>query len=138
MTLDEILFSKIDNIQNERKTRLKTLDNILNKITVGSQGGEIFNINEKIINLNNPLLTESSKQGLDNLFGTPIDPDDRTTKNVIKMMIEDGVIMAIPGGRDGYINFLTPFLTNYQKRKTIILIILKTMYYEKKLRKTSI
>ena len=54
---------------------------------------------------------------LDNIFITPIDPEDRTTKNVIKMMLEDGLTMAIPGGRDGYINYLRPFLRIIKKEK---------------------
>ena len=113
----EYIISKIEDIQSERKTRLKTLDNIINKVTVGVQGSDIYEINEKIINLKKPLLTESSKTELDDLFETPIDPEDRTTKNVIKMMLEDGLTMAIPGGRDGYINFLTPFLRIIKKEK---------------------
>ena len=117
LTLNDI-FSKIESIQSERKNRLKTLDNIKNKVTVGIQGDDIFTINEKIINLKNPLLTESSKEELDNLFCTPIDPEDRTTKNVIRMMLEDGLTMAIPGGRDGYINFLQPFLRIIKKEQS--------------------
>ena len=117
LTLEDI-FSKIELIQSERKTRLKTLDNILNKVTIGVQGKNIFEINEKIIDLKNPLLTESSKIELNDIFYTPIDPEDRTTKNVIKMMLEDGLTMAIPGGRDGYINYLQPFLRIIKKEKT--------------------
>jgi len=98
-------------------TRLKTLDNIKNKVTIGCQGEDIFDINEKIINLRKPLLTESAKEHLNSLFVSPIDPEDRTTKNVIKMMLEDGLTMAIPGGRDGYINFLKPFLRIIKKEK---------------------
>jgi len=116
LTLEDII-SKIESIQSERQTRLKTLDNIINKVTVGVQGEDIYEINEKIINLKKPLLTESAKTELDELFDTPIDPEDRTTKNVIKMMLEDGLTMAIPGGRDGYINFLTPFLRIIKKEK---------------------
>ena len=116
LTLEDI-FSKIKQIQSERKTRLKTLDNILNKVTVGVQGTNIFEINEKIIDLKNPLLTEASKNELNDIFVTPIDPEDRTTKNVIKMMLEDGLTMAIPGGRDGYINYLQPFLRIIKKEK---------------------
>ena len=120
LTLENII-SKIDTIQNERKSRLKSLDNILNKVTVGVQGKNIFNINEKIVNLSDPLLTETSKEELDYLFETTIDPEGRETKNVINMMIEDGVMMAIPGGRDGYINFLQPFLRIIKKEKNYYL-----------------
>ena len=77
-----------------------------------------FDINEKIINLKKPLLTEESKLEMNNLFETSIDPENRTTKNVIKMMLEDGLTMAIPGGRDGYINYLRPFLRIMKKEKT--------------------
>ena len=117
LTLEEI-FIKIEDIQSKRKTRLKSLDNIINKVTVGVQGEDIFEVNEKIINLKNPLLTEQSKNILDELFSSPIDPENRTTKNVIKMMLEDGLTMAIPGGRDGYINFLQPFLRIIKKEKS--------------------
>ena len=65
------------------------------------------------------------KQQLDELFETPIDPEDRTTKNVIKMMLEDGLTMAIPGGRDGYINFLQPFLRIIKKEKSYFKNIIK-------------
>ena len=60
LTLENII-SKIETIQTERKNRLKTLDNIINKVTVGVQGKDIYDINEKIINLKKPLLTESSR-----------------------------------------------------------------------------
>ena len=64
------------------------------------------------------MLTEESKNVLNDLFSSPIDPENRTTKNVIKMMIDDGLTMAIPGGRDGYINFLQPFLRIIKKEKS--------------------
>lgn len=113
----EYIFSKIEEIQKERKTRLKTLDNILNKVTKGSQKEMIYEVNEKIIDLTNPLLTEDTKTDLDYLFSTTMDPEGRDTKNVINMMIEDGLMWAIPGGREGYINFLQPFLSIIKKEK---------------------
>jgi len=116
LTLDYI-FSKIEEIQKERKSRLKTLDNILNRVTKGSQKELIYEVNEKIIDLSEPLLTEDCKNELDYLFSTSIDPEGRENKNVINMMIEDGLMWAIPGGRDGYINFLQPFLSIIKKEK---------------------
>jgi 5'-3' exonuclease len=118
LTLEDI-FSKIKHIQEEREKdglpRLKPLDNILNKVTLGCQGEDIFEINERIINLRKPLLTEESRDGLNLIFDSPIDPEGRTTKNIMKMMLEDGLFTAIPGGRDGYINYLNPFLRIIRK-----------------------
>jgi hypothetical protein len=116
LTLEDII-SKIEVLQKERKSRLKTLDNIVNRVSVGVQGENIFEINEKIINLRSPLLTETSTIELNTLLDTSIDPEGRNTKNVIKMMLEDGLVMAIPGGREGYINFLMPFLRVIKKEK---------------------
>jgi len=114
----EYIFSKIEIIQKERKSRLKSLDNILNGVTKGVQKGMIYEINEKLIDLKKPLLTETSKNELDYIFNASIDPEGREVKNVIKMMIEDGLMMAIPGGSDGYINFLQPFLSVIKKEKS--------------------
>ena len=114
----EYNFSKIEIIQKERKSRLKSLDNILNGITKGVQKGMVYEINEKLIDLKTPMLTESTKSDLDYIFNTSIDPEGREVKNVIKMMIEDGLMFAIPGGKDGYINFLQPFLSVIKKEKS--------------------
>tara|TARA_Y100000385_G_scaffold199225_1_gene206318 strand:- start:1471 stop:2514 length:1044 start_codon:yes stop_codon:yes gene_type:complete len=116
LTLDEI-FNKIETIQSERKKRLKTLDNILNGVTDGSQKERLFEINKKIINLKKPIITEECVENLETIIESPVDPEDRNTKNVLKMMLEDGFVMAIPGGRDGYIEYLRPFLSIIKKEK---------------------
>jgi len=113
----EYIFSKIKDIQKDRKSNLKSLDNIINKVTKGKQKENIFEINQKIIDLSNPIITENTKSDLDYLMSTTIDPEGREIKNVIKMMMEDGLMMAIPGGQDGYLNFLQPFLSLIKKEK---------------------
>lgn len=113
----EYIFTKIKDIQKDRKNNLKSLDNIVNKVTKGIQKERIFEINEKLIDLSKPLLTENTKSDIDYLMSTTIDPEGREIKNVIKMMMEDGLMMAIPGGQDGYLNFLQPFLSLIKKEK---------------------
>jgi hypothetical protein len=93
------------------------LDNIINKVTKGKQKESIFEVNQKLIDLSNPIITENTKSDLDYLMSTSIDPEGREIKNVIKMMMEDGLMMAIPGGQDGYLNFLQPFLSLIKKEK---------------------
>jgi 5'-3' exonuclease len=113
----EYIFSKIKDIQKDRKSNLKSLDNIINKVTKGKQKESIFEVNQKLIDLSNPIITENTKSDLDYLMSTSIDPEGREIKNVIKMMMEDGLMMAIPGGQDGYLNFLQPFLSLIKKEK---------------------
>ena len=123
VTLDEIIESS-KKIQEERKTPLVVLSNIIEGKTRGTHKGPLYEINKKIIDLNEPLLTEEATDSVNNLINLPIDPQGRDTKNVLKMMIEDGVMYALPGGENGYLNFMEPFIRlakkekiNYKKQK---------------------
>jgi len=116
VTLEEIIESS-KKIQEERKTPLKVLTNIIDGNTRGNHKGPLYEINKKIIDLNNPLLTEEATDNVNNLINLPIDPNGRDTKNVLKMMIEDGVMYALPGGENGYLNFMEPFIKLAKKEK---------------------
>ena len=83
----------------------------------GTHRGPFYEINQKIIDLNNPLLPEEARESIKSLVDLPLDPEGREYKNVLKMMIEDGVIYAIPGGENGYINFMEPFIKLIKNRK---------------------
>lgn len=92
-TLSEIL-SDAEKIISERKTdkktSLKALDNIVNRVTTGPQGKNIFEINNELVNLKNPKIT---KDGLlkynDSILNTPI--IDNGFKNVIQFIKRDGL-----------------------------------------------
>jgi len=117
VTFEEI-FEESRTIQKERGNKpLKVINNILNGNTRGSQQGSFYEINKKIIDLNHPLLPEEAKLSVKNLVELPIDPEGRKSKNVLKMMIEDGVMYALPGGENGYINFMEPFIKLVKKEK---------------------
>lgn len=116
VTLEEI-FESSRLIQEERTTPLKALDNILNGVSRGVHRGPFYEINKKIIDLNNPLLPEEARESIRNLVELPLDPEGRDYKNVLKMMIEDGVMYVIPGGENGYLNFMEPFINLLKKEK---------------------
>ena len=117
VTLDEI-FEDAKKIQENREGKpLKLLDNILNGVSRGVHRGPLYEINTKIIDLNNPLLTEEATESVKNLIELPLNPEGREYKNVLKMMIEDGVIYALPGGENGYLNFMEPFVRLIKKEK---------------------
>ena len=91
-SLDEVLVQTEKLIEERAKNKKKPLvvmENILNRVTLGSQGKDIFEINDKIINLSNPLLTKEAKEDMDDLMHVPLDPSDRDFKNVYNIIIEN-------------------------------------------------
>ena len=117
VSLEEI-FEQSKLIQKERGDKpLKVIDNILNGVSRGVHRGPFYEVNQKIIDLNNPLLTEEAGEAIKNLVELPLDPEGREYKNVLKMMMEDGVIYVLPGGENGYLNFMEPFIKLIKKEK---------------------
>ena len=94
-TLNEIL-ERSKAIQEERlkekKKPLKALENLLNRVTDGCQGKDIFEINEKIIDLSKPLLTEEAEKSLKEETYAPIDPDDRDIKNIYQIINDNDMV----------------------------------------------
>ena len=91
----------------EKKKPLKVLNNIINKITNGKQKERIYEINEKLVNLKKPMLTESSINALNFLKEGTFDISEQDLKNVLRMMRKDGLDKAM--GEYRYNDFLIPF-----------------------------
>lgn len=72
-----------------KKKPLKTLENIVNGVTDGCQGDKIYEINEKIIDLSNPLLTKEAEEELNEVLYSPIDCSDRDYKNIYNIIREN-------------------------------------------------
>ena len=71
-----------------KKKPLKSLENIVNGVTDGCQGDRLYEINKKIIDLSEPLLTDEARESLtDELYGI-MDTSDRDIKNVYKLVGE--------------------------------------------------
>lgn len=94
ITLDEVLSTakKINEERaNNKQKPLKVLENVINKITEGSQGTEIYEINRKIIDLSEPLITKEAQEDLDEMMYAPLDPEGRDVKNVYKIIKDNGM-----------------------------------------------
>ena len=74
--------------QNKKKP-LKALENIVNKVTDGCQGEKLYEINKKIIDLSEPLLTKDAEESLKNELYGIMDTSDRTIKNVYSIIREN-------------------------------------------------
>lgn len=74
----------------EKKKPLKCLENALNSVTDGCHGDKIYEVNKKIIDLSEPLLTEEAKEELENIYAAPIDPEGRDIRNVYRIIEANG------------------------------------------------
>jgi hypothetical protein len=83
-------------------------------------GEEFYNTNRKIVDLKNPLITDDGKNLVEQILNDSIDPTDRGYKNLMRMMMEDGLFKYLPKDDDAWVNFLKPFmkLTRKEKRNT--------------------
>ena len=69
-----------------KKKPLKVLENIVNGITDGCQGDKLYEVNRKIIDLSEPLLTKDAKEMLDEMAYTVMDTTDRSEKNAYRII----------------------------------------------------
>jgi DNA polymerase-1 len=116
-TIEEIL----DNARNIPQTKpIKSLSNILTgKTKSGILGEEFYNMNKKIVDLLNPLITDEGKELVEQIHKDTIDPTDRGYKNLMRMMVKDGMFKFLPKNDEAWVDFLRPFmkLTRKEKRK---------------------
>jgi 5'-3' exonuclease len=116
VTVKEVI-EKGNNLLLENKDNW-LLKNLLTGVTKhGVFGDEFFEINEKIVNLSNPILTDEAKENIELLISDEMDPEGRSYKNTMKMMMEDGLFHLLPKSDDAWVKFLNPFLRLTRKEK---------------------
>ena len=111
--------------EQDKTNRLVT--NLLTGVTKhGVFGDEFFDVNSRIVSLDDPFLTDEAKQNIDSLINENLDPEGRSYKNTMKMMMEDGLFNVLPKSDDAWIKFLNPFLRLTRKEKNKKTIKIKT------------
>lgn len=102
------------------------IKNLITGVTKhGVLGEEFYNVNKRIVSLDEPFLTEESIISIKSLMNDIMDPEGRSYKNTMKMMMEDGIFLLLPKSDDAWINFLNPFLRLTRKEKNKKLIKIK-------------
>ena len=94
VTLDEIVDGARKINQEREKSGKKPLlwaKNIVEGVTDGAQGNRLYEINEKIIDLKHPLMSDEAKELMDSLMYTPLDPEGRSYDNLYKILSDAGV-----------------------------------------------
>lgn len=110
------------NLILEQDKNNKLIQNLLSGLTkYGVFGDEFYEMNNKLVNLDDPFLTDEAKEDIKLLINDNIDPEGRSYKNTMKMMMEDGIFKVLPKSDDAWIKFLNPFLrlTRKEKNKNI-------------------
>ena len=123
VTLEEVL-NRAKELQDNRvenkKSRLKVLDNIINGTTDGVQGDQLYEINHRLVDLTSPLIHEKALNEINELITSPLS-DDRSIKNAYKMLKDDGLDKIL--GQYRYETYLLPFkklMEREKKNNTII------------------
>jgi DNA polymerase-1 len=117
VTYQEIL-KRAKELSEEQKDN-QTLKNILiGKTKSGIFEKEYYEINEKIVDLSNPLLNEEAIEQVKLIFSENMDTDGRSYKNLIKFMVDDGIFKFLPKTDDAWTYFITPFLKLTRKEKS--------------------
>jgi 5'-3' exonuclease len=127
ITLEDIR-TKTDLLFEEDKDNW-LLKNLLTGVTKhGVFGEEFYEVNKKIVSLDEPFLTDQAKETIINLVNENLDPEGRSYKNTMKMMMEDGLFQLLPKSDDAWINFFNPFLRLTRKEKNKRTIKIKNNY----------
>lgn len=96
------------------------LKNIIKGITKeGELGDWFFKRNKLLVDLDNTLLAEEEKKEIKQLINENMDPEGRSYKNLLRMMMDDGLFNFIGNSDKSFINFTEPFLrlTRIEKNK---------------------
>jgi DNA polymerase-1 len=116
-TLDEVL-NEAKSLFEENKS--KTLSNLISGISKsGLVGDEFFEKTGKIIDLRNPLITDEGKKMVYEIYNERLDPTDRSYKNLLKLMRDDGFFKFLPKKDDAWVDFVKPFMKLSRKEKKI-------------------
>tara|TARA_B100000287_G_scaffold433395_1_gene495004 strand:+ start:61 stop:1071 length:1011 start_codon:yes stop_codon:yes gene_type:complete len=96
------------------------LKNIIKGITKeGELGKSFFERNKTLVDLSTSLLPKKEKKEIKQLINENMDPEGRSYKNLLRMMMEDGLFNFIGNSDESFLNFTQPFLvlTRIEKNK---------------------
>lgn len=91
----------------EKKKPLQWQQNIVDGVANKTYNGDFYDINNRLINLDSPLLTEEAEKELSEMMYNAQDPDDRSFGNLYNYIIEDDIMELISDS--AFSNFFLPF-----------------------------
>jgi DNA polymerase-1 len=120
-TIEEIIEHAKEIVETSEKNKIpKALSNILTgKTKNGIIGEELYRLNKKIVDLSNPLITEDGIEIVEQIYRDSLDPENRGHKNLIRMMMKDGLFNYLPKNDEAWVDFMRPFMKLIRKEKNI-------------------
>lgn len=111
VTLDEVI-QRADSINRQRAEKkqkpLQWATNIVERVTDSIAGNQIYEVNRKIIDLKNPLMSDEAVELIKSIMYAPIDPEGRSMGNLYNILVKNGVDSM----RDE--NYFTRFFSEFQ------------------------
>jgi 5'-3' exonuclease len=112
------ILGRSTNLLKEEKGNVALQNLLSGKTKEGIFGDEFFVINQKLVDLDEPLLSDDDKELVRLYYSESMDPDGRGHRNLIRMMMEDGLFQFLPKNDEAWVYFLTPFMKLTRKEKT--------------------
>ena len=75
----------------DKKKPLKVYENIVNGVANKEYNGDFYEINKKLVDLSEPMLTPEAKEDMDAMMYAPQDPEGRSFSNIYRLVKEDGI-----------------------------------------------
>lgn len=75
----------------EKKKPLKWAENIVGGVTDGPQGGRLYEVNARIIDLSDPLMPDGAKGLIESMMHAPMDPEGRSFENLYRIIVENDI-----------------------------------------------
>ena len=94
VTVEEVIERAKELIQeriDSKKKPLKVHENIVNGVSNKEYDGDFYEINRKLVDLSEPMLTPEAKEDMDAMMYAPIDPSERSFSNIYRFIMEDGI-----------------------------------------------
>lgn len=101
----------------DKKKPLKVHENIINGVSNKEYNGDFYEINNKIINLKEPLLTDGAKEEMDGIINSSLDPEGRSFANLYQEILNDGIIEL--SGDTKFASFFSPFKKIEEKEQKL-------------------
>lgn len=120
VTLDEIkqrAKEECDKRAEEKKKPLQWHENIINGVPNKEYDGDFYDINRKLIDLSQPILSKDAKEELEGMMYNAQDPEGRSLENLYRYIIEDDITELKSDSRfASFFDTFKPLMDKEEKR----------------------